>query len=212
MQSQPILLVGLWVEDGEPHGSSARFRHLPDLMDSQGFTLATVHASQVDARATAAAPPLGIILSGSRHCLGEDCALDDFAEIAALLAALPSVPVLGICFGHQYLNVLAGGRVERFGVYREDPDFPIQHRGHPLFAGLPDPCKVAEDHGQRVAEPGAGYKVIARSDDGIEAVEHADLPRIGVQFHPEYWPRQRAPHGERVLRNWLGSVVRHRAK
>ncbi len=211
MDERRILLIGMWVDDGEPQGSSARFRHVPDLMAGEGFSLSTLHCSRLADRDWVAAPPAGIVLSGSRHCLGEDCTLDDFANVTALLAQLPTVPVLGICFGHQYLNLQSGGRLERFGLYRDDMDFPVQHRAHPLFAGLPDPCRLAEDHGQRVAEPGAGYRVIARSDDGIEAVEHERLPRIGLQFHPEYWPRQRVPNGERLLRNWLDSVVKPKA-
>jgi len=202
-----MLLIGFWVDDPIDGPPPSRFAHLPALVAEHGHELITVHRTRLAAEPWLSVPPAAIVLSGSRLCLGEDCALTDFPIVEHLLDALPRVPVLGICFGHQYLNHRAGGRLERFGLYRDDHDHPVRHHGHGLFAGLPDPCPLAESHVQRVTVPGDGYRVIAESVDGIEAVAHDHLPRLGVQFHPEYWPRQRAPHGERVLRNWLATVV-----
>ena len=201
-----VLLVGLWV-DRDPEGDvPPRFRHLPELFAARGLALQTIHRSQLDPAPWIAAPPSGMILSGSRHNLGEDCQVGDFPETNRLLAALPQVPVLGICFGHQFLAIHNGGSLGRFGRERADDDFPVTPLGeHPLFAGLPRPVSLPENHVMRVVDPGPGYDLIATSPDGIEGIAHRELPRIGVQFHPEYYVRQRHPdHGRKVLENWIG--------
>ena len=200
-----VLLVGLWRDDG-PLGQPQRFAHLPALARAHGLQWVPEHHTQLDADAWIRRPPAGIALSGSGHCLGEDCALGDFPAVLRLLAALPRTPVCGLCFGHQLLNLLDGGELGRFGRYREDDDFAVDLGEHPLFAGLPRPCPLAENHGQRVARAGRGWAVIATSADGIEATAHAHLPRVSFQFHPEYYPRQRVPHGERILSAWLRSL------
>lgn len=204
--ARDVLLVGLWA-DRDPDGDvPPRFRHLPELFTAHGLTLHTIHRSELDVVPWLEAPPAGMIFSGSRYNLGEDCTVGDFPELNRLLAGLPQVPLLGICFGHQFLAAHNGGLLGRFGHYREDHDHPVTPVvEHPLFAGLPRPAPLPENHGMRVVDPGPGYDLIAASPDGIEAVAHCELPRIGVQFHPEYYPRQRDPGvGRRVLENWLG--------
>jgi GMP synthase-like glutamine amidotransferase len=212
MANPRVLLVGLWV-DRDPEGDvPPRFRHLPELFAAEGFDLRTIHRSELDTSPWIAEPPAGIILSGSKHNLGEDCTVADFPMVDRLLSGLPAVPLLGICFGHQFLAAHNGGRLGYAPEFREDAEWPVTPTARlDLFAGLPQPCPLAENHGMRVEDPGPGYEVIAASPDGIEAMAHRDLPRIGVQFHPEYYPRQRVHHGERFLRNWLAAEVRPRA-
>jgi len=203
-----VLLVGLWV-DRDPEGDvPARFRHLPQLFSECGYDLCTVHRSDLNTAAWIAEPPAGMILSGSRHNLGEDCTVTDFPELDHLLTGMPRVPVLGICFGHQFLAAYNGGTLGRCDRYREDNDFPITPVGeHPLFVGLPRPTPLPENHGMRVVDPGPGYDLIAASPDGVEGMAHRDMPRIGVQFHPEYYPRQQRPEvGRHVLENWIGML------
>jgi GMP synthase-like glutamine amidotransferase len=203
-----VLLVGLWV-DRDPAGDvPPRFQHLPALFAEHGLELHTIHRSELETAGWIAEAPAGIMLSGSRHNLGEDCAVSDFPEIDRLLTGLPRVPVLAICFGHQFLAAHNGGTLGRFGRYREDNDFPITPVSeHPLFAGLPRPTPLPENHAMRVVDPGPDYDVVAASPDGIEAMAHRELPRVGVQFHPEYYPRQRDPGvGRRVLENWIGQL------
>ena len=203
-----VLLVGLWV-DRDPEGDvPPRFRHLPELFASQGVKLETIHRRELDVQPWIDEPPAGMILSGSKHNLGEDCAVADFPEVNRLLVELPQVPVLGICFGHQFLAAHNGGKLGRIGSHREDSDFPITALGeHELFAGLPSPVPLPENHGMRVVDPGPGYDIIATSADGIEGIAHRALPRIGVQFHPEYYPRQQQPDmGRTVLKNWMASL------
>lgn len=206
-----LLFIGLWVDEDPAGGLPPRFAQFPALVASAGLTLTVVHRRELVAEPWLAAPPAGIMLSGSRLNLGEDCALSDFPAVTTLLDRLPQVPVLGLCFGHQFLAYHAGGRLERGDTYRKDNDWPVRHNhAHPAFAGLPDPCPFAENHGQRVAHPGRDYRIIATSADGIEAIMHERLPRLGTQFHPEYFPQQATPHGRIFLENWLRLLSAHR--
>ena len=204
--ARTVLVVGLYVED-QPGVVPPRFEHLPATAATLGLGWTVQHLNRLDPAAWHADPPAGIILTGSKHCLGEDCTLDDYRPLSALLDGLPRVPVFGICFGHQFLNHRDGGTLERFGRYREDNDFPITLGDDPLFAGLPNPCHLPENHGQRVATPGRGWRVVATSDDGIEATRHESLPRISFQFHPEYWPRSQHPdNGRTLVTRWLSTL------
>jgi para-aminobenzoate synthetase len=204
-----VLLVGLWL-DAPPAGAlPARAAGLGAVAVDSGYALAVVPRAQLDVPAWLAVPPAGIILSGSGRNLGEDCTLADFPEVCSLLDALPQVPVLGICFGHQFLAVHAGGWLERMEQARRISDWPVRWTGaHAVSAGLPQPCAFCENHVQRVADPGRGFRVIATSDDGIEAMAHEALPRLGVQFHPEYFPEQVQPQGRNFLGNWFRSLRR----
>lgn len=110
-----------------------------------------------------------------------------------------ALPVLGICYGMQLMNVVAGGTLFA-DVERQEPgamvhserrgasDHSIQiaagtHLHRLLQFGS---MRVNSRHLQAVKSPGTGFKVSARSPDGvIEAMESADGRHIGVQFHPE---------------------------
>jgi GMP synthase-like glutamine amidotransferase len=212
------LFIDLW-PDAHPRGVwRERFRDVQPAAAAHGLRLEVVHHDDVDPDEWSARAPSAIMLSGSRTNLvdtleedpEEGALLGRFARVAALLERLPTTPVLGICFGHQYLAKLSGGRLERMTAKREDNDFAISPlEADPLLAGLPAEPRLVENHLWRVVEPGRGYRVVATSQDGIEMVRHAGLPRVGVQFHPEYFARQPADraHGRTVLSNWFRGVA-----
>lgn len=213
----PLLFIDLWPEDEGSGLWKERFAAVPPAAERAGLAPVVEHYTRLDVATLGAAPPAGIILSGSRSNLVDDPAEDPadgihlsaFAAVTALLATLPQVPVLGICFGCQYLTLAAGGALGKLPAERRDPAWPIEPlEPDPLFAGLPAP-RCVESHRWRVERPAPGYRVVARSADGIEAVRHDVLPRVGVQFHPEYHRNPGATaDGERVLMNWLGTVPR----
>ena len=99
-----------------------------------------------------------------------------------------SVPVFGVCLGHQSLVEVFGGKVVRAGRLMHGKTSPVHHDGRGVFAGLPNPFEAGRYHSliaQRDAIPPA-LEVTAWTPEGeIMGVRHRELAVEGVQFHPE---------------------------
>ncbi len=125
-----------------------------------------------------------------------------------LVQALPplipphcTIPLLGICLGHQYLAYVYGGHVEPSGR----PSFGIQteahHNGEGPFAGLPNPLKVGLYNALYVSHVPPELETIAVSPEShCLAIRHRQYPLIGLQFHPD---SVLTPDGLCIFRNWL---------
>lgn len=144
----------------------------------------------------------------------------DTAQIAAVRHAVATrAPVLGICRGHQVINVALGGTlVQHLG----DDDAHVRHGvsatrmmvEHPVAVdgGLRELLGAAEivvrsAHHQAVDTLGDSLEVAATAPDGvIEAVRHREAPVLGVQWHPE---DAGSPHGQLdALLGWLVHAAR----
>jgi para-aminobenzoate synthetase len=125
----------------------------------------------------------------------------DTGYVPDLLAGC-DLPVLGVCLGHQAIAVAEGGRVGPAPRPRHGHLSTVTHSGDdPLFEGIPAEFTAVRYHSLCVADPVPdSLAVTARAEDGvIMAVRHRDLPRWGVQFHPESIASQ---HGRRLLENF----------
>jgi anthranilate synthase component 2 len=128
------------------------------------------------------------------------------------LARLPhSVPVLGVCLGHQTLGHFAGAKVEVADRIMHGKTSMVSHDGSGLFTGLPNPFEVGRYHSLLVkadeapAEVKKLLTVTARTDQGeVMGIKYADRPWVGVQFHPE---SVLTPLGPQLLANFVNGVL-----
>ena len=148
-----------------------------------------------DFRAGAGAPA-GLILSG-----GPQSVTDEHVRLMRARLAGYGNPILGICFGHQLLAKLHGGRLVH-GSERQYGPTPIRcDPSAELFLGLPKDQTVWMSHGDHVAELPPRFRATAAAENCAVAAFEAELrPIFGVQFHPEV---VHTPHGNAILKNFL---------
>jgi len=113
-----------------------------------------------------------------------------------------TIPVLGVCLGHQSIGVAFGGQVVRASQLMHGKTSSIQHDGRGVFRGVQQPFVAGRYHSLVVAEPlPESLEMAARTDDGtIMGVRHRTFPVHGVQFHPE---SVLTGEGRQLLRNFL---------
>ena len=114
-----------------------------------------------------------------------------------------SVPILGVCLGHQAIGQAYGGRIERAPVPMHGKMSKIHHDGKSVFRGLNNDFNATRYHSLTIAPDSmpADLEVTARSEDGvIMGVMHKTHPVHGVQFHPESIASE---NGHALLQNFL---------
>jgi anthranilate synthase component 2 len=119
----------------------------------------------------------------------------------------PSIPLLGVCLGHQCIGHVFGARVLRAPELLHGKTSQIYHRGEGVLDGLPIPFEATRYHSLIVERASLPHdlKVTAETHDEIVmAVRHREYPIEGVQFHPE---SVLTTEGMRLLRNFLKRCV-----
>jgi len=114
----------------------------------------------------------------------------------------PTIPVLGVCLGHQGIGQVYGGVVRRADRLMHGKTSQVYHKGDPLFTGIPSPFTATRYHSLIVDdEIPAELRVTAFTEAGeIMALRHRQYPVFGVQFHPE---SILTTFGPRILQNFL---------
>ncbi len=114
-----------------------------------------------------------------------------------------TLPILGICLGHQAIGYVFGARIVRGSSPVHGKVSSIIHDGSGVFRGLRSPLTVTRYH-SLVIDPDTlptELKVTARTEDGtIMALAHQDRPIVGLQFHPESILTQ---GGREIIANFL---------
>ncbi|PUA16234.1 aminodeoxychorismate/anthranilate synthase component II [Glaciimonas sp. PCH181] len=114
-----------------------------------------------------------------------------------------TLPILGVCLGHQAIGEAFGGKVVRAQQVMHGKTSPVHHTGVGVFKDLPSPFTVIRYHSlaiERASLPDC-LEITAWTDDGeIMGVRHKTLDIEGVQFHPESILSE---HGHALLKNFL---------
>jgi GMP synthase (glutamine-hydrolysing) len=142
--------------------------------------------------------PVGIVLSG-----GPSSVYDAAAPVCDPKVLQLDVPVLGICYGMQWMAHTLGGKVES-AVRREYGRAELAlEKGSKLFADFPERFKIWNSHGDHVVSLPEGFTVTGRTDNAIGAVENAAKKFYGVEFHPEVNHTER---GVEILSNFVFQI------
>ena len=163
-----------------------------------------IHPFNVPLATVRTLAPEGIILSGGPSSVyAEDAPLPDPAILDL------AVPLLGICYGMNVLNFLAGGTVARAEHREYGAACIVIDDASDLFADIAeivDGSTVWMSHGDRMETLAPGWKVIAHSSNSpIAACSDAKQRRWGIQFHPEV---HHSEQGTAVLRNFLFRICK----
>lgn len=146
--------------------------------------------------------PKGIILSGGPASVYDE----DAPKLSFDVRENINCPVLGICYGLQILAHEMGGRVQpstqrEYGYARLE----VTEEGSALFKGLPAEMDVWMSHGDHLTEIPGDFRVTARTDGALNALEDLSGRIYGVQFHPEV---AHTTHGKLILQNFLFGVCK----
>lgn len=142
--------------------------------------------------------PVGIILSG-----GPSSVYDHDAPPADPRIFELGLPVLGICYGLQFMAHTLGGKV-RAAERREYGHAQVEllHDSE-LFKGLPRSLEVWMSHGDEALELPSGFNLIAKSPNAVAGIENACRKLFAVQFHPEV---RHTKMGTEILRNFVLNI------
>jgi GMP synthase (glutamine-hydrolysing) len=142
--------------------------------------------------------PAGVVLSG-----GPSSVYDAGEPVCDPGVLRLGVPVLGICYGLQWIAHTLGGRVER-AERREYGRAQLDLlNGSELFRGFPHQLKIWNSHGDNVLALPQGFRVTGQTDNAISAAEDAVRKIYAVQFHPEV---RHTDRGTDILRNFVFNI------
>ncbi len=142
------------------------------------------------------------------------CAPDQAGVCLELIETAPAtMPILGVCLGHQAIGQAFGGTVVRARSLMHGKTSPILHAGLGVFSGVPSPFTATRYHSLAVrrGDLPEALEITAWTEDGeIMGLSHRSRPIHGVQFHPESIATE---HGHDLLANFLdiAGVLRRKA-
>ena len=117
--------------------------------------------------------------------------------------AAPSIPILGVCLGHQAIGQAFGGDVVRAPAPVHGKLSVVKHDGRTIFRGINGPFQATRYHSlvvDRTSMPGDLEVTAETGDRLVMGLSHRKLPVHGVQFHPESIASE---HGHLILKNFL---------
>jgi GMP synthase (glutamine-hydrolysing) len=153
--------------------------------------------------------PSGIVLSGGPSSVYDPEAPKCDPSVLSL-----GIPVLGICYGMQWLTHALGGKVAKAERREYGSALLNLHNGlaqarSELFAEMPDCLRIWNSHGDHVVGLPEGFQTTGLTENAVAAVENPKTKIYGVEFHPEV---KHTDRGTQILRNFLFRVCKAEPK
>ncbi len=170
------------------------FHYLGEL----GAQVRVVRNDEITAAQALALKPEGIVLSPG-PCTPNEAGIC----LEVIEKANGTMPILGVCLGHQAIGQVYGGAIVRAPEPMHGKLSKVHHTGKSVFRGLNNDFLATRYHSLTIDPPSmpASLEVTATSDDGvIQGVMHKTHPVHGVQFHPESIASE---NGHALLGNFL---------
>jgi GMP synthase (glutamine-hydrolysing) len=139
--------------------------------------------------------PKGIILSG-----GPSSVYDADAPLADQAVLALGVPVLGICYGLQFMTHHLGGTIAPAASHEYGHAQVTLLKQTALFAGLPTKIDVWMSHGDHAARLAPGFELVAETENAVAGIANEEKRMWAVQFHPEV---AHTPQGVQILKNFV---------
>ncbi len=172
--------------------------NLVQYLGELGAEVSVHRNDQIEVAGIRAARPDGLLLSP-----GPGTPREAGVTLEAIEALSGTLPILGVCLGHQAIGQVFGGVVKRNQRIVHGKASPVHHRGGGLYDGLPSPFQAGRYHSlvvERETLP-PELEITSWTDEGeIMGLRHRTLDVEGVQFHPESILTEA---GKPLLANWL---------
>jgi anthranilate synthase component II len=168
---------------------------------SQHYPETVVKSNQVKTAEVESMRPLGIVISPGP---GHPANPRDIGSCLEIIKQFGSTPILGVCLGHQAMNIAYGGTIAHTRPLHGKTS-QIIHDGKGIFRGLESPIVGGRYHSLAIEKLSPELEVSAKTFDGvIMGVRHNSRPHCGLQFHPE---SVLTPAGMKLIINWIEDVV-----
>ncbi len=171
--------------------------NLVQVMRGQGAEVLVYRNDAITVDEVLALQPQGIVISPG-PCTPAEAGI----SVALIERVSGSLPLLGVCLGHQSIAVAFGATVHHAKRIMHGKTSPVQHEDTPLYRGMANPFPAGRYHSLAIIKETLPDCLVvdAWTEDGeIMGVHHVSHPTYGVQFHPE---SVLTPSGKRLLRNF----------
>lgn len=175
--------------------------NLVQVMMGQGADIRVYRNDEITVEAVMAAAPQGLVISPG-PCSPREAGI----SVALIEAMSGTLPILGVCLGHQSIGATFGATVGHAKGIMHGKTSMVRHDGGPLYEGMKNPFPAGRYHSLAILPETVPPVLVpdAWTEDGeIMGVHHREHPTYGVQFHPE---SVLTPSGKRLLRNF-GTMV-----
>ncbi len=168
---------------------------------SQFYEETAVRPNRITLEEVAAMQPLGIVISPGP---GHPANPRDIGSCLEIIKQFGSTPILGVCLGHQAMNIAYGGTISHTKPLHGKTSL-IEHDGRGIFRGVENPMVGGRYHSLAIERLSPELVACAKTAEGvIMSVRHKSRPHCGLQFHPE---SVLTPSGKKLISNWIEDVA-----